>query len=169
MFHRMLSCLGLFAVLTANCSAQVQTRPSVDNLYSRALRASILEMEKQWGRIDDSLGGQRTRTDFRRIIVEKDAIITDGLPTTFEDHAVAFLDDDELISRFQILKKSFSVLKVRPIQNAGAVLRIAVVVYWFSRKGRKVEFALSDWSDVEFRYDCAAKSFAISSIKLGGI
>jgi len=43
-----------------------------------------------------------------------------------------------------------------------------VTVYWVEYKKSKVELALSDWSDVEFRFNCETERFDISNIKLGG-
>jgi len=58
-------------------------------LYSLALKASILEKEKNWD-FDDSVAGERERTDFRHMIVERDPVITDGLPTEFESHFIEY-------------------------------------------------------------------------------
>jgi hypothetical protein len=46
---------------------------------------------------------------------------------------------------------------------------MSVVVYWVGYKKHRLQFGLSDWSDVEFRYECEKQRFVTSSIKLGGI
>lgn len=139
------------------------------NLYSVALQASILQMEKAWGYIDDSALGQGMRTDYRHMIVEKDSLITDGLPTEFENHFVEYLDNQALAERYKKLRKSYSALVIQPMRNDGKTLRIAVVVYWISYKKGGLQLGLSDWSNVEFNYDCDKQQFVVSSVKLGGI
>ncbi len=143
--------------------------PATDNLYSLALQTSILQMEKEWGHLGRSALEEGTPTDYRRMIVQKDQIITDGLPTAFQDHSVEYLDDQELIGRYRKLNNSFEILKISPMRNEGTVLKIVVSTYWFSYKKHRLEFAYSDWSDVQFRYDCEQGAFVIASVKLGGI
>jgi hypothetical protein len=132
-----------------------------------ALKTSILQMEKDWGHIDDSSPG--VRTDYRHMIVAQAPPITEGLPTEFENHFVEYLDYQALVDRYRKLGKPFAVLEIHPMQNEGTTLRIAVVVYWSSYKKRHLLRGVSDWSDVEFQYDCDKKQFVVSSVKLGGI
>jgi hypothetical protein len=73
------------------------------------------------------------------------------------------------IGRYRKLNNSFEILKISPIRNEGAVLKIVVSTYWFSYKKHRLEFAYSDWSDVHFRYDCEQGAFVIASVELGGI
>jgi hypothetical protein len=46
---------------------------------------------------------------------------------------------------------------------------IQVSVSWFEFRHGRLLFEFSDWSDVEFQYDCDQKEFKISNVKLGGI
>ncbi len=125
-------------------------------------------MEKEWGHLNYS-AEEGIPVDYRNMIVEKNPIITDDLPMAFENHSVKYLDDQELINRYSKLNKSFEILKISPIHNKGAVLKIVISTYWVSYKKHRLQFAYSDWSDVEFRYDCAQSMFTIASVKLGGI
>jgi hypothetical protein len=140
-----------------------------DNLYSRALSASIGEMEKSWGHIDDGNHGSRIRTDYGHMMVERDSEITDDLPSEFRDHHVEYLDRQTMISRYESNGKEFSILKIHPLRSDGRRLKIQVSLSWVKYEKRKLVFALSDWSDVEFSYDCEAQNFIISAVKLGGI
>ena len=149
-----------------------QSNPSQtagDNLYALALKTSIVQMEKEWGYIDDSALGQGMRTDYRHMIVEKDSLITDGLPTEFENHFVEYLDNQALAERYKKLGKSYAALVIQPMRNDAKTLRIAVVVYWISYKKGRLQLGPSDWSNVEFNYDCDKQQFVVSSVKLGGI
>ena len=153
-------------------SAQSSPSDSNDNnLYSIALKASILQMDKEWGHLGHSALDDEIRvpTDYRHMIVRKNSIITDDLPTTFENHSVEFLDDQELVERYRKLKKSFAVLELAPMRNHGGVLKVVVSTYWFDYKESRMEFGYSDWSSVVFRYDCGLGAFVIDSVKLGGI
>lgn len=162
--------VAFVALVAVSVSAQSEpSKNAEDNLYSLALKTSILQMEKDWGHIDDSVLGEEIRTDYRHMIVEKESLITDGLPTEFADHSVEYLDHEGLVARYRKLGKSYATLVIRPIQNEGPRLKVAVVVYWVSYKKHRLELGLSDWSNVEFRYDCDQQQFVVSSVKLGGI
>src|SRR5689334_11354221 len=101
--------LAFMAFITVCVSAQSDPRePSDNNLYSIALKASVLQMEKEWGQLGHSALEDETRvpTDYRHMLVRKDPIITDDLPTAFDNHSIEFLDDQELVDRYRTLKKS---------------------------------------------------------------
>jgi hypothetical protein len=146
-----------------------QSETQQENLYALALKTSVLQMEKEYGHIDDTVLGERTRTNYRHMIVEEDPLITKGLPTEFENHFVEYLDSAALVKRYKKLGKSFATLVIRPMQNEGKTLKIEVVVYWISYKKGHLQLGLSDWSNVEFHYDCDKQQFIVSSVKLGGI
>jgi len=148
--------------------AQAASAPAEDDLYSLALHASILQMEKEWGHLGPS-AFEGIPPDYHHMIVQKDPSITDKLPTDFEGHSIEYLDNQGLIDRYRRLNKTFETLRVGPIRNEGAVLRIVVSMYWFSYKKHRLLFGYSDWSDVKFRYDCEHRTFVIASVKLGGI
>jgi hypothetical protein len=164
--------LKLFPIVCALAvAACAQTSSTKDNLYSRALEASVIEMEKQWGHLGHSALDDEVQipTNYRRMIVHKNPIITDDLPTAFGNHSIEYLSDQEVIERSKKVKKAFAVLKIGPIRNEGAVLKVVVSVYWFSYKNHRAQFAYSDWSDVRFHYDCERDTFFMASVKLGGI
>jgi hypothetical protein len=162
--------VAFVALIAVSVSTQSEpTKHAENNLYSLALKTSILQMEKDEGHIDDSVHGERIRTDYRHMIVEKDPLITDGLPSEFDNHSVEYLDHDGLVARYRKLNKSYPTLVVRPIQNEGPMLKVAVVVYWVSYKEHRLQLGLSDWSNVEFRYDCGQQQFVVRSVKSGGI
>ncbi len=162
------SLLLLLCALSA--SPQTGEAPAKDdNLYSMALLASMTEMEKSWGHIDDSNGGSGIRTDYHHMLVEKDPEITDNLPSEFGDYRVEYLDRQAQIDRYKKLRKQFSILRIHPMKNEGSRLKISVTVSYLEYKNGRLMFALSDWSNVEFRYDCGKQNFVIAEVKLGGI
>jgi hypothetical protein len=118
---------------------------------------------------NDAVPGQTIRTDYRHMIVEQEPLITKGLTTEFENHFVEYLDSQALIERYTKLGKSYPALVIQPMQNEGKTLKIEVVVYWISYKKGHLQLGLSDWSDVEFHYDCDKQQFVVGSVKLGGI
>ena len=127
-------------LITVSAVAQMaSSQPPDQNLYAVALKASILTMEKEWGHIKDNPG--QSQTDYGHTVVEKDTLITDALPTTFEGHVVEYLDDQAQIQRYNRLGESYAILKVQPIQNDGAALKINVLVYWISY--RSIGFNMS--------------------------
>ena len=158
----------LLAVSRIPARPQDRASAAEDNLYSQALFASLPEMEKSWGQIDDSYQGV-VRTDYRHMRVEKAPGITDGLPNKVGDFSVEFLDRQEEVARYKRQRKGFSILGISPMQNHGAELEITISVYYVRfAKGRLLS-GLSDWSTVTFHYDPEAQKFVIASVKLGGI
>jgi len=108
--------LVAFVALTV-VSVPAQSEPPKNfenNLYALALKTSILQMEKDWGHIDDSGRSEEIRTDYRHMIVEKDSLITDGLPAEFENHAVEYLDHEGLVARCRIWASRTQLLQFAP-------------------------------------------------------
>ena len=144
-------------------------RAKEDNLYSVALFSSIAEMEKSWGRFDDSQGLNAIRTDYRHMLVEKDPEITDHLPLQLGSFQVEYLDRQAQIDRYKRRGKGFSILRIHPMQSDGSLSKINISVSYLTYEKRRFLLAFSEWSDVEFRYDCESQKFIVSSVKLGGI
>jgi hypothetical protein len=163
-----LSLILLLCALTGS-PKDGQTPAKKDNLYSVALFASLSEMEKSWGHFDDSEDGSTIRTDYRHVPVEKDPEITDGVPAQQGDYQVEYLNSREQRDRYKKLRKRFAILKIRPMQSDGSRLKIQVSVSYLTYEKHKFMYEVSDWSDVEFRYDCEYQKFVVSSVKLGGI
>ena len=166
-----LAFVGIAVVLCANSAnyRDVAASEKERNLYSEALLASVAEMEKSWGKQDVSFGGSRLRTDYHHMLVEKDPSITNALPTQEGDFQFEYLDLQSQIERYKRLKKEYSILKIHPIQVDGSRLRIHVAQNWIEyKKGRLFE-GISDWSEVEFQFDCGKNGFQVTSVKLGGI
>jgi hypothetical protein len=164
----------VISLVSLFCSLSAFPQPSgtsanEDNLYSKALIASITEMEKSWSYIDDGDHGGRIRTDYHRMLVRKNPEITDHLLAQFGDHHVDYLDDLALIDKYKARRKEFSILEVHPMRNDGTRLKINVSVSWVRYENGKLILAFSDWADVEFLYDCQNQSYSISGVKLGGI
>lgn len=140
-----------------------------ENLYFRALFASVAQMEKSYGHMDDSIAGTRLSTDYHHMLVESDPAITSELPEQFGDYHVEFLDTQNQIAKCKRLRKPFAILKIQPMKSEGPRLKIQVTIYWVEYKKSKLVYALSDWSDVEFSFKCETQRFVISNVKLGGI
>jgi hypothetical protein len=132
-----------------------------ESLYSQGLFASIVGMEKAWGRFGE--------IDYRHMSVEKYEGITDDLPEESGGYHVEYLDTQQLIEKCKQLKKSFAVLRIWPMKAAGDKLTIQTTVYWVEYKKSRLRLALSDWSDVEFRFDREQQRFVVSKVTRGGI
>ena len=161
--------LFLIATLWGVSAFSQEAPDSKDRLYSMALAAAADQMHKQWGYIDDSDRGSRIRTDYHHLIVRKNPEITDDLPSQSDEFHFEYLDDAELLARFNKSRKQFSFLEVHPIHDRSSILKVHIAQNWVeSRRGRLI-IAISDWADIEFRYDCQEQAFMISDVKLGGI
>lgn len=165
-----LVCLAL--VLCSGACLRAQEQHSVEkesSLYAKALFASVAEMDKEWSGL--SRGVEDTAaTDYHHMPVQAAPLeITNGLPSGSGDYHVEYLDLKAQINRFAKLGKRYAILKIDPIQSDGANLKIVVSVSYVSRQKKSFVYEFSDWSDVEFRFDCEKQEFVISSVKLGGI
>lgn len=167
--HRryLLSIAVLFLSACAAFPQESAAPPKEENLYFKALSASIIEMEKSWGNQDD--GDLGVRTDYHHMLVERDLTITKDLPEQFGDYRIEYLETKNVIEKCKQLRKPFAILKILPMKNEGPRLKITINVYWASYKKGHLELALSDWSEVELNYNCEKQSFIISKVRLGGI
>jgi hypothetical protein len=163
--QRLLLVTSLLLVCSQIAISQDTSR-SHGNLYATALFASLDKMAKDWGGIDDA-SDHTIRTDYHRMIIEKNDV-TENLPESLGAYRVEYLDEDELIDRYRKLGKEFAVLRIHPITTNGVKLSIKVALYWFSYKKTILTFALSDWSNVEFHYDCEKHEWTIDDVKLDG-
>jgi len=155
--------LLLCLVCATSVSPQAaQSSLQEDNLYSMALFASLAEMQKQFGH-------QRDAIDYRHAFVAKDSELTADIPAGQGDYHVGYLDRQGQIDKYKELHKDFPVFEIHPPKVAGPKLTIDVSVYYVSWKKGRLMLAVSDWSDVEFRYDCERQKYLVSSVKLGGI
>ena len=148
---------------------QSAASPRKGKLYERALSATITEMEKAYGDIDDSSLGTNIRTNYRHLPVEKRDEITEDLPTQFGKHEVEYLDIQGLMDRYGRLGKRFAILRIFPIRDSDEFLEVVIGFYWFSLEDKKPVFALSDWSIIKFRHDCANHIWILAGVKLVGI
>ena len=124
-------------------------------------------MNKEWGHITGL--DSEIRTDYHNMIVERNLHITEGLPSQLGEYRVEYLDPGDLIERYKKLRKDFAILVVYPMVNDKERLRITFNVYWITYEKRSLSYALSDWSNVYFRYDCENKKYVVDEVKLGGI
>jgi|SRR5882672_1403628 len=166
--------LAFAAIVVLLCANSTNSREVIAiedgrSLYAVALITSVAEMEKSWGKQDDSLGGSRVRTDYHHLFLEKDSEITDVIPSHDGDFRFESLDTQSQIERYKRLEKKYSILKIHTMQGDRSRLRIHVAQNWIEYKKGRLFAEISDWCDVEFQFDCEKNSFMVTSVKLGGI
>jgi hypothetical protein len=108
--------LGLVLACPATFSQQGKKPAPEENLYYRALFASLDKMESSWGNQIDG-DATRMRTDYHDMIVEANRDITDGLPAQLGAYRVAYLDDLGLIARYKTLRKEFPMPACSPCET----------------------------------------------------
>ncbi len=140
-----------------------------NNLYCRALFASLEKMDRDWGKFTSTAQSNRVPTNYHKMIVEKNPHITEGLPARLGDYQVEYLEPKELIERYKRLRKEYAILIAAPMINEEERLKIRFIVYWISYKKGRLMYALSEWSEVYFRYECESRKYVIDEVKLGGI
>jgi hypothetical protein len=145
------------ALLSSSAVAQTPQQPLEANLYYRALFAGLDKMSKSYG------------NNYHHVIVQKERGITDGLPSQLGEHRVEYLDSQGLIDRYKKLRKEFPILVARPMKNEGERLNITFTVWHISYTKGRLNYAVSDWVDAYFRYDCEKREYVIDEVKLGGI
>ena len=64
-----------------------------ENLYQRASFASLDKMAKSWGDVDVCDPDREVRTDYKKIIMEKNSTITDKLNSQLGEYHVKYLDE----------------------------------------------------------------------------
>ena len=162
--------LILLVLLSSSASPQQRNIPVVENnLYYRALFASLEKMDREWGEIAGTGMGSRIDTDYRNMIVETNREITQDLPPQLGKYRVEYLDSQGLIDRYKKLRKPFAILVSHPMKNDEGRLEISFTVHWFSYGKGQSLYALSEWSSVFFRFDCEKRDYVIDEVKLGGI
>ena len=145
-------------------SQQRSAAPVENNLYYRALFASLEKMDKEWGRIDPAI-----RSDYHQVIVERNLHITDGLPAQSGDYRVEYLDPQQLVDRYKKLRKAFPILVAFPMVNNGERVKVSFNLSWFSYEKRRLTYSLDGGSHVYFRYDCEKREFVIDEVMLWGV
>lgn len=167
---RLFLLVAAVALGAQTCAENRITPASNDsNLYATALYASLAEMDKSWGRQRNSVDGRPLSEYYRKMPVMSDFAITEGLPTQQGDYHVEFLGSAALIQRRRRLHKDFPILRLFPIRVEGRFLKIHVAENWVGLKGGMLTEAISDWSDVDFQFDCEKQVFVVGGVKLGGI
>lgn len=110
----------LLLLLTSSALSHHRYTPALENnLYYRALFASLETMNREWGKIDNTVMGSRIPTDYHNMTVEKNRNITEGLPSQFGDYRVEYLEPQELIDRYKRVRKEFALLVAFPMVNEG--------------------------------------------------
>lgn len=164
-----LMCVAIALGAQACAENRIMAAGNDSNLYATALYASLAEMDNSWGRQQNSLDGRQLSAYYHNMPVRADFAITEGLPTQQGDYQVEFLDSAALIQRRQRLHKDFPILRLFPIHVEGHLLKIHVAENWVGLKGGQLTEAISDWSDVDFQFDCEKQVFVVVGVKLGGI
>ena len=167
MMKRLIAVAVVLLVASSALSQQKNAPPVADNLYYRALFASLEKMHKEWGKINGP--ATEARIDYHLMIVERNRDITDGLLAQSGDYRVEFLDPQQLTDRYKKLRKEFPILVAFPMINNGERVKVSFNLYWFSYEKRSLTYSLSDWSHVYFRYDCEKREFVLDQVELGGI
>ena len=168
---RLLTAAAVMLMLASSTVSQQSNAAANENtLYSRALFAGLEKMQKAWGKFElTGKEGSRIDANYHQMIVERNRGITDGLPAQSGDYRVEYLWPQELIDRYKRVRKEFPILVGHPMVNDGARLKITFNLCWFSYNKRSMNYALSDWAIVYFRYDCEKHQFVLDEVTLGGI
>jgi hypothetical protein len=162
----------LFAILLP-LSTETRAQPAVGSenqfLYNEALRASLENMNREWGNLNLNARGARAPIDFHNMIVRKNPVITDGLNSRFGEYRVTYLDDASIVVRWKRLRKQFAILAVQPVDRSEGRLRINVGLVWVRYRRATLSFAIDSWADVYFRIDATNQKYIVDNVKLAGV
>jgi hypothetical protein len=161
--------LVIHLLLSADTRAQPAARSENQFLYNEALRASLEDMNRDWGKLNLTERGARAPIDFHNMIVRKDPAITDGLNSRFGEYRVTYLDDASLIGRWKKLRKQFAILAVRPVDRAEGRVKIIIDFVWVSYRRSRLRLALVSWAKVHFRFDAANRKYIVDNVELAGV
>jgi hypothetical protein len=157
--------LLFFGVLGGKTLSQTKAASQdVDNLYAVALSACVRKEFDEFGKIESL-----ERTFFNRI-VEYDLLLTERLPTQFGDFKIEYLNAEGLSERYKKTRQRLSVLKMFPMQNEGAILKISLSHYFVSvPKRRNYVYELEGGCLTEFKYDSSQVKFVLLKVELWGV
>jgi len=164
----MISLLILISLQSAMFSQPGKPNNDELNLYAQALFASIAKMKTSWGAFNDK-SLDRAPTNYDRMIVEKQAELTDNLPGHIGEARIEYLDRQGLIERAQKLKKAYLILVGHPMITEGIRVKISFTTHWVTYGKRRLTYAVSDRSNVYFRYDCQQEKYVLDEVSLDGI
>ena len=147
-----------------------QTKPASqdeDNLYAVALSACI---KKEFEEFNNVASHGRT---FLNRIVEYNLLLTEKLPTQFGDIRIEYLNDEALFERYKKTHQRLSVLRIFPMTNERAILKISLSHYFVSvperKKRRNYIWELEGGCLTEFKYDSPQGKFVLSKAELWGV
>jgi len=160
---------AILLLLSTDTRAQTAARSENQFLYNEALRASLEDMNRAWGKLNLTERGARAPTDFHNMIVRKDPAITDGLNSRFGEYRVTYMDDASLIGRWKRLRKQFAILAVQPVDRSEGRLKITIGLVWVSYRRSQLHLAIDSWADVYFRIDAANQKYIVDNVKLAGV
>lgn len=99
--------------------------------------------------------------------------MTENLPTQFGDFQMEYLNDEGLSERYKKTRQRLSVLRIFPMKNEGAILKIGLSHYFVSvperRKRRNYNWELEGRYLAEFKYDSPQAKFVLSKVELWGV
>jgi hypothetical protein len=160
------SFLGI--LLSPTLIAQPHPSAALD-IYSEALVQAARQMQREWGDLQDSALDPRTFSDYRHVLVCRDASVRADFPENDGKRRFEYLDSRELLARRKKASKAFSVLIVNPARLDGTRIKVVVEQRWVDQNHGRIVLAVSDWGAVFFRFDCATREFVFDEVKLGGI
>jgi hypothetical protein len=164
------SILIILLVFTTPLISQVQKDlVSSDNLYGLALSACLKWLNKSWGHIQVYQDTTKVYIDSRNITIECEPEICDSIPTSFDDIHIEFMSINEIIEKAKHLHKEFPVIRIRPIINNHSNLSIYLSFHWVSYQNDTLKYAISEWCEIFFSFDCKQNKFVITETKTGGI
>ncbi|HKO45891.1 MAG TPA: hypothetical protein VJU84_21620 [Pyrinomonadaceae bacterium] len=157
--------LLLFGFLAGNPLPQTKAASqNKNNLYAIALSACVKKEFEEYGYMESS-----GRTFYNRI-VEYDRLLTKNLPTQFGDFKIEYLNEEDLSERYKKTRKKLSVLRIFPMENDGAILKIDLPHLYVSvPKRRHYVYEMEGGCQTEFKYDSSQENFILSKVKLWGV
>ena len=162
---RSFSSVILLVLLGLNSMVAGQTKKADEpdaHLYGLALDACVNRELKDFAKI-------RSESELSNRVVEKNEVLTDGLPTTFGSVKVEFLGLVDLRDRYLKSRQRINVLTFFPALTRGTSLVINIRESWISYKKKSYDYAMEGGCKITFDPNMTKGDFEITKVELWGV
>ena len=152
----------LFLVICLT-KANAQTITANDSLYLTALEKYSIQLDSFYSKYSDN------KKQYSKIYIEKTDLFK-GISPYIREREILILNNENLKEIYKENEWKLIQLRIFPIEIIEGEIEIKFVPYHgeMDKKGN-LSLALSDWTNVYFKYDCNQKKSLYDRTENGGI
>jgi hypothetical protein len=131
-----------------------------DNFYKKALSVYLDSLESYFAPIIE-LESKESDSDWHRLKIKKDEVITYFLKDTFKNYKVELFDNDTLISILDSPDKKIILTEITPIKIKKNKLEIDFIDFEVSSVKNNLFERIVSGCSLEYRFDCDSNEFIL--------